>query len=62
MKLLKKNEKFVWNEDKAFTELRDLLCSEPLLEYLRKLEYFDFFILFIVTTDTSGYVIGDILN
>jgi len=58
MNLLKKNEKFVWNEaqDKAFIELRDLLCSEPLLEYS------DFFILFVVTTDTSGYVIGDILN
>jgi len=36
MNLLQKNEKFVWNEaqDKTFTELRDLLCLEPLLEYL----------------------------
>jgi len=33
MNLFKKDEKFAWNEtqDKAFRELRDLLCSEPLL-------------------------------
>jgi len=31
---LKKDEKFVWNgaQDKAFTELRDLVCSESLLQ------------------------------
>jgi len=31
--LLKKDEKFVWNEaqDKAFRKLRDLLCSEALV-------------------------------
>jgi len=46
--LLKKDETFVWNEaqDKAFKELRDLLCSEPLLQYS------DFTKPFIVTTDS----------
>jgi hypothetical protein len=33
--LLKKDEKFVWTEaqDEAFAQLRDSLCSEPLLQY-----------------------------
>jgi len=55
--LLKKDETFVWNEvqDKAF-KLRDLLCSEPLLQYP------DFTKPFIVSTDASGYTIGGILN
>jgi len=37
---LKQDEKFVWTEalEEAFTQLRDLLCSDPLLQYpdLRK--------------------------
>jgi len=58
MNLLKKDEKFVWNEaqDKAFRELRDLLCSERLLQYP------DFTKPFLVTTDVYNYVIGDILS
>jgi len=57
-KLLKKDEKFVWNEaqDKTFRELRDLLCSEPLLQYP------DFTNSFVVTMDASGYAIGGILS
>jgi len=56
--LLKKDETFVWNEaqDKAFKELRDLLRSEPLLQYP------DFAKPFIVTMDASGYAIGGILS
>jgi len=56
--LLKKDETFVWNEaqDKAFKELRDLLCSSSLLQYP------NFTKPFIVTTDASGYAIGDILS
>jgi len=56
--LLQKDETFIWNEaqDKAFKELRDLLCSEPLLQYL------DFTKPFMVTTHASGYVIESILN
>jgi len=43
-------------QDKAFKELRDLLCSEYLLQYP------DFIKPFVVTTDVSGYAIGDILS
>jgi len=56
--LLKKDERFVWNEaqDKTFKELWDLLCSGPLLQY------FDFTKPFIITMDISGYAIGGILS
>jgi len=58
MNLLEKDETFIWNEvqDKAFKELRDLLYSEPLLQYP------DFIKPFIVTTDASESAIGSILN
>jgi len=41
-------------QDKAFKELRDLLCSEYLLQYP------DFIKPFVVITDASGYAIGNI--
>jgi len=41
---------------KTFTELRNLLCSESLLQYP------DFIKPFTVTTDTSSYAIGSILS
>jgi hypothetical protein len=40
----------------AFMQLRDLLCSELLLQYP------DFAKPFVVTTDASGYAIGGILS
>jgi len=60
MNLLKKDEKFVWNEvqDKAFRELRDLLCSEPLLQYPDFTKPFTN----LVTMDAYSYAIGDILS
>jgi len=38
---LKQDEKFVWTEalEEAFTQLRDLLCSDPLLQYPDLREY-----------------------
>lgn len=56
--LLKKDEPFIWseNQENAFTTLRDLLCTEPLLQYP------DFTQPFVVTTDASGYAVGGILS
>jgi len=60
MNLLKKDEKFVWNEaqNKSFTELPDFLCSESLLQY------YNFTKLFVITTDAflRDYAIGSILS
>lgn len=56
--LLTKDEPFVWgnNQEKAFTTLRDQLCSEPLLQYP------DFTKPFVITTDASDIAIGGILS
>ncbi|CAK9834632.1 Retrovirus-related Pol polyprotein from transposon 17.6 [Anthophora retusa] len=56
--LLKKDAKFEWNreQEKAFTNLRDMLCTEPILQYP------DFAKPFIVTTDASGYAVGAVLS
>jgi transposase InsO family protein len=56
--LLKKDEPFLWQEaqENAFTELRDQLCTEPLLQHP------DFTRPFLLTTDASGYAIGGILS
>lgn len=56
--LLKKDEPFVWSEDhdRAFCELKEILCSEPLLHYP------DFAKQFNITTDASNYAIGGILS
>lgn len=56
--LLKKDEEFNWKEEQeqAFTQLRNALCTEPVLQYP------DFTKPFIVTTDASGYAIGGILS
>ncbi|CAK9796607.1 Retrovirus-related Pol polyprotein from transposon 297 [Anthophora quadrimaculata] len=56
--LLKQDAKFHWNkeQEKAFTTLRDMLCTEPILQYP------DFSKQFIVTTDASGYAIGAVLS
>ena len=56
--LLKKNKKFEWNEDaeKAFKDLKNSLCSTPILKFPNmKLP-------FIITTDASGYGISAILS
>lgn len=56
--LLKKDEPFLWQgeQEAAFTELRDTLCVEPLLQHP------DFTRPFVLTTDASGYAIGGILS
>lgn len=56
--LLKKDRTFQWKEDqnKAFKELRNSLCSDPILQYP------DFTQPFVLTTDASGYAIGGVLS
>lgn len=56
--LLKKETVFRWGheQNKAFSILRDALCSEPLLQYP------DFTKPFVVTTDASQIAIGGILS
>ena len=56
--LLKKNRTFIWNEEsqRAFDELKNILCSRPLLQYP------DFNEPFIVTTDASDYALGAVLS
>lgn len=56
--LLKKDNEFAWQKEQAdaFTQLRDALCTEPVLQYP------DFTKPFVVTTDASGYAIGGILS
>lgn len=56
--LLKKDEEFRWKEEQeqAFAQLRNALCTEPILQYP------DFAKPFVVTTDASGYAIGGILS
>ncbi|KMQ89174.1 enzymatic polyprotein endonuclease reverse [Lasius niger] len=56
--LLKKDEPFVWQtkQEEAFVQLRDALCTEPILQYP------DFTKPFVVTTDASGHAIGGILS
>ena len=57
-KLLKKNIKFHWTDEAqlAFDRLKEILCSEPLLQYP------DFSKPFVVTTDSSNFALGAILS
>jgi len=56
--LLRKNTPFVWNQriDEAFITLKNLLTSEPLLQYP------DFTKPFLLTTDASNEALGAILS
>jgi len=56
--LLKKESAFVWAEEqqKAFNDLCNALCSQPILQYP------DFTKLFVVTTGASKNAIGGILS
>ena len=56
--LLKKDTQFQWTEtqQRAFEQLRDILCQEPILQFPNFAEPF------ILTTDASGYAIGGILS
>ena len=56
--LLRKNTPFVWNRrtDEAFITLKDLLTSEPLLQYP------DLTKPFVLTTDASYEALGAILS
>jgi len=56
--LLKKESAFVWTEEQqsAFNDLRNALCSQPILQYP------DFARPFVVTTDASKNAIGGILS
>lgn len=56
--LLKKGEPFKWleSQETAFKELKEQLCTEPLLQHP------DFTKPFILTTDASGYAVGGILS
>lgn len=56
--LLKENISFVWNTtaQNAFEKLRDIICSEPVLQFP------DFNKPFLVTTDASNYAIEAILS
>lgn len=57
-KLLKKNQEFNWTslQQDSFESLKNILCSEPILQYP------DFSKPFILTTDASNYPIGSILS
>lgn len=56
--LLKKNTPYVWDEraDSAFNTLKELLITEPLLQYP------DFKRPFVLTTDASNEAIGAVLS
>lgn len=56
--LTKQSNTFEWKEEQqeAFDKLREVLCSEPILQYPNFNEPF------IITTDASGYAIGAILS
>lgn len=56
--LLKKDAEFRWSDsqEQAFVTLKISLCKEPLLQYP------DFTLPFVVTTDASKYAIGGILS
>lgn len=56
--LLKKDIPFVWNESAqvAFENLRDAICTEPLLQFP------DFKQPFHITTDASDYALGAVLS
>ena len=56
--LTSKNSKFSWNSQHqlAFEELRDCLCTAPILKYP------DFSQPFVVTTDASGFALGAVLS
>jgi hypothetical protein len=56
--LLRKEAVFVWGDrqEKAFTELKDALCSDTVLAYL------DFTSPFLLTTDASRLALGAILS
>jgi hypothetical protein len=57
-KLTRKNVPYAWGEEQesAFQTLKDILCNEPLLQYL------DFEKDFIVTCDASSNGIGSVLS
>ena len=57
-RLLKADVPFVWDNDvqSAFENLRDTICSEPLLQFP------DFKQPFLVTTDASNYAVGAVLS
>lgn len=56
--LLKNDVKFQWTEaqDESFNKLKNILCTEPLLQYP------DFSKEFILSTDASHYGIGGVLS
>lgn len=56
--LTRNDRAFKWEDaqETAFTNLREILCKEPLLQYP------DFSRPFVLTTDASGYAIGAILS
>jgi hypothetical protein len=56
--LLRKNTPYVWNEktERAFNALKELLTTEPLLQYP------DFKKPFVLTTDASNEAIGAVLS
>ena len=56
--LLKKETPFSWGEkqEKAFTTLKDVLCSAPILQYPNFSEPF------LITTDASFFAIGCVLS
>ncbi|XP_076384553.1 uncharacterized protein LOC143263569 [Megalopta genalis] len=56
--LLKRDSRFEWgaSQDLAFTTLKEILTTEPLLQYP------DFDREFNVTTDASGFAIGGVLS
>ena len=56
--LLKRGVRFSWTDtqQKAFDDLKDILCTFPVLQYP------DFTQAFVVTTDASNYGIGGVLS
>lgn len=56
--MTKENRAFIWGPDqqKSFEKLRDLICTEPILQYP------DFSKPFVVTTDASNFAIGAVLS
>ena len=56
--LLEKDVKLHWGKEQqeAFEEIKNLLCTAPVLEYPRFVEPF------IITTDASNFALGTVLS
>ena len=56
--MLEKDEMFIWgiDQEKAFNNVKEVLCTAPVLQYPRFDEPF------IITTDASYFALGAVLS